>query len=297
MNQALKAKRQILAAQIALKRTQNNEVQLQQALTQFFKGLSDEVLKNLEEYWSETQLLQGQIKLILQPITDSEEQYNKILEQYIRREYKLGIREAKRLVELSMSRQANKSIFDKLRKNVKINATRTNLFGTLEDAEEELLNRVFNASKRTLARVTEDINVILTKGYTSGKGINIVAQAMTTRFQQLETWEARRIARTEIHNAHNNAVMRTYETLGVEYTRWNAADDDRTRESHAELDGEIIRMGDTYSNGLSYPGDTSGDIEEWINCRCGNVPFVMPLGMMAPPDMEQFREEDLIPIS
>ena len=176
----MKAKRQILAAQIALKRTQNNEVQLQRTLSQFFKTLSEEVLKNLEEYWSETQLLQGQIKLILQPITDSEEQYNKILEQYIRREYKLGIREAKRLVELSMSRQANKSIFDKLRKNVKINATRTNLFGTLEDAEEELLNRVFNASKRTLARVTEDINVILTKGYTSGKGINIVAQAMTT---------------------------------------------------------------------------------------------------------------------
>ena len=293
----MKAKRQILAAQIALKRTQNNEVQLQRALSQFFKKLSDEVLENLEEYWSETLLLQGQIKLILQPITDSETEYNKILEQYIRREYKLGIREAKRLVELSMSRQANKSIFDKLRKNVKINATRTNLFGTLEDAEEELLNRVFNASKRTLARVTRDINVILTKGYTSGKGINIVAQAMTTRFQQLETWEARRIARTEIHNAHNNAVMRTYETLGVEYTRWNAADDDRTRESHAELDGEIIRMGDTYSNGLSYPGDTSGDIEEWINCRCSNAPFVMPLGMMAPPDMEQFREEDLIPIS
>ena len=293
----MKTKKQILASQIALKRTQNNEVQLQRTLSQFFKKLSEEVLKNLEEYWSETQLLQGQIKLILQPITDSEEQYNKILEKYIRREYKLGIREAKRLVELSMSRQANKSIFDKLRKNVKINATRTNLFGTLEDAEEELLNRVFNASKRTLARVTRDINVILTKGYTSGKGINIVAQAMTTRFQQLETWEARRIARTEIHNAHNNAVMRTYETLGVEYTRWNAADDDRTRESHAELDGEIIRMGDTYSNGLSYPGDTSGDIEEWINCRCSNAPFVMPLGMMAPPDMEQFREEDLIPIS
>ena len=43
--------------------------------------------------------------------------------------------------------------------------------------------------------------------------------------------------------------------------------------------------------------DTSGDIEEWINCRCSNAPYVMPRGMMAPPGMEQFREEDLIPIS
>jgi uncharacterized protein with gpF-like domain len=91
--------------------------------------------------------------------------------------------------------------------------------------------------------------------------------------------------------------MKTYETLNVEYTQWIAADDDRTRESHVEVDREIIRIGDTYSNGLQYPGDTSGPIEEWINCRCSNAPYVMPYGMMAPPGREQFREEDLIPIS
>jgi uncharacterized protein with gpF-like domain len=91
--------------------------------------------------------------------------------------------------------------------------------------------------------------------------------------------------------------MKSYETLGVEYTQWIAANDDRVRDSHAEIDGEIIPFGGTYSNGLAYPGDTSGDIEEWINCRCSNAPYVMPAGMMAPPGMAQFREDDLIPIS
>ena len=290
-------KKQILASQIALKRSQNNERQLQQALSKLFKRLSEEVLNNLDEYWSEYQMLQGQINLIIQPIIDAEEDYNHILERYILREYNLGTNEAKRLVELTLTRRADKSIFDKLRKNVKIKATRNNLFGTLKDAEEELLTSVFTASKRTLARITGDINTIITKGYTSGKGINIVAEMLTKRFNQLETWEARRIARTEIHNAHNNAIMKTYETLNVEYTQWIAADDDRTRDSHVEIDREIIPMGGTYSNGLQYPGDTSGDIEEWINCRCSNAPYVMPRGMMAPPGMEQFREEDLIPIS
>ena len=90
--------------------------------------------------------------------------------------------------------------------------------------------------------------------------------------------------------------MKTYESLDVEYTQWIAADDDRTRESHVEVDREIIRLGDEYSNGLKYPGDTDGPIEEWINCRCSNAPFVMPYGYIAPPGMEQFREEDLIPI-
>ena len=280
-----------------MKRSQNNEVQLEKALAKYFKLIEERIQENLTEYWSDTMLLQGQIDLILQPIVDSENAYYEILEQYIQREYKLGINEAQRLVELANTRVANKSIFDKLRKKVNIKATRNNLFGTLKDAERELLERTKIFSKRTLSRITTDINQILTKGYTDGKGINIVASTITKRFNQLETWEAKRIARTEIHNAHNNAVMKTYETLGVEYTQWIAADDDRTRESHVEVDREIIRLGDTYSNGLAYPGDTSGDIEEWINCRCSNAPFVMPYGMMPPVGMEQFREEDLIPIS
>ena len=286
-----------MASQIALKRSANNERQLQQALSQLFRKLSKEVLGNLEEYWSEYQLLQGQITLMVKPIEEAQEEYYHILERYIRREYKLGNQEAQRLVDLAMTKQAHKSIFDKLRKAVNIKATRYNLFGTLEEAEEELLTKTFIASQRTIARVATDINQIITTGYTSGKGINVVAQMLQTRFNQLETWEAKRIARTEIHNAHNNAVMKTYETLNVEYTQWIAADDDRTRESHVEVDREIIRIGDTYSNGLQYPGDTSGPIEEWINCRCSNAPFVMPYGMMAPPGREQFREEDLIPIS
>lgn len=292
----MKAKKQILASQIALKRSQNNEAELQTALAKFFKIIEDAVLRNLDEYWSDNMLLQGQVDLILAPITDSEEQYYQILEQYIKREYQLGTNEAKRLVELATTRQAHKSIFDKLRKRVNIKATRNNLFGTLTDAETELLQRTKTFSKRTLARITSDINQILTTGYTDGKGINVVASTITKRFTELETWEAKRIARTEIHNAHNNAIMKTYETLGVEYTQWIAADDDRTRDSHLEVDREIIPMGGTYSNGLGYPGDTTGPIEEWINCRCSNAPFVMPYGMMAPPGMEQFREEDLIPI-
>ena len=273
----------------------NNERQLEQALSKFFKQLSKEVLDNLEEYWSEYQLLQGQINLIIQPVTDAEEAYYKILEKYIKREYKLGQKEAERLVTQAGLRYAYK--MPRPKRLVNFIHNRNNLFGTLQDAEEELLQKTFIASKRTMARITSNINELITTGYTSGKGIDVVAQLLQTRFNQLQTWEAKRIARTEIHNAHNNAVMKTYEKLDVEYTQWIAADDDRTRESHLEVDREIIPMGGTYSNGLAYPGDTSGPIEEWINCRCSNAPFVMPYGYMAPPDKEQFREEDLIPIS
>jgi len=297
----MKAKRELLASQIALKRRLTNEERLQRELSKFFKKLHKEVQSALQEYWSEYQMLQGQINLITKPILDAEEEYNQILEKYIRRQYKLGNKEAERLVQNLTDNASMKADYGVRWKSNITNITTTlrkkskNLFGTLKDAEEELLEKTFTASKRTLARVTSQINQIITDGYTSGKGINIIAGMLQKRFDQLETWEAKRIARTEIHNAHNNAVMRTYESMNVQYTQWIAADDDRTRESHVEVDREIIPIGATYSNGLAYPGDTSGPIEEWINCRCSNAPFVIPYGYMAP-EYYPFREEDLIKI-
>ena len=284
-------KRKLLIAQLNSKLSESNEKQLELAISKLFKDLKQEVLDNLEEYWSEYQLLQGQVDLITAPINNSHEEYYQILEKHNKREYQLGNDEAKRLIEITNETTAQKSIrrFRKYIRRV------DNLFGTIRWSEENLLERTYNVSQRTLARITGDINTIITEGYTSGKGINVVANMLTRRFDQLETWEARRIARTEIHNSHNQGVMRIYHEVGVSYTQWIAADDDRTRESHAEINGEIIPFGEKYSNGLEYPGDTSGDIEEWINCRCSNAPYVIPYGYMAPP-FSPFREEDLIEI-
>ena len=285
-------KRKLLIAQLNKARSNNNERQLERAIRLYFRDLKQEVLDNLEEYWSEYQLLQGHIDLILAPIEESHERYYQILAKHDKKEFQLGEDEAHRLIKL-----VNEQTAMKARWRPRLQTIRNNLFGTIRWTEEDLLEKVFIASKRTLARVTSQLNQIITDGYTSGKGINIVASMLTKRFDQLETWEAKRIARTEIHNSHNQGVMKIYDEVGVQYTQWIAATDDRVRESHEEINGEIIRLGDTYSNGLEYPGDTNGPIEEWINCRCSNAPFVMPYGYTAPPGMVQFREDDLIKIN
>ena len=294
MNKATNVKKQILASQIAYKRTQNNEVQLERALAKFFNKLKKEVLNALDEYWKDYQMLQGHIDLITAPVHEAHKEYYELLTLYIKREYRLGSAEAKRLVRLANSKQrvASKSMRMPVRAIIKKD---NDLFGTLPSAEERLLNRTFTASERTLARVDSQINQIITDGYRSGKGINDVANSLNQRFDQLTSWESKRIARTEIHNSHNVAVMDTYKELDVEYTMWVAAEDERTRDSHLEINGEIIPMGGTYSNGLAFPGDTSGDIEEWINCRCSNAPFVVPYGFMAP-SFSPFREDDLIKV-
>ena len=281
-------KRQILASKISNARSRNNERQLERELQRFFDRLGKQVQQNLEEYWSD-HLLQGQVDLITKPVSEAQAEYYLILQKYNKGEYRLGIQEAERLVKLSKKPIASKAIKPRLTR-------RYDLFATLRGAEQDLLDKVFVASQATLNRVDTSIKTLLTEGYQTGKGINYVANLLIKRFDQLQTWEAQRIARTEIHNSHNTAVMDTYQELGVEYTMWiSAGDDGRTRDSHLEVDGEIIPVGGTYSNGLKYPGDTDGPIEEWINCRCSNAPYVIPYGYMAPP-FSPFREEDLIQI-
>lgn len=52
----------------------------------------------------------------------------------------------------------------------------------------------------------------------------------------------------------------------------NSSRDGRTRESHAAIDGEIVTIGEQFSNGLEYPQDPMGDASETINCRCLTLP-------------------------
>ncbi|MDI6725256.1 MAG: hypothetical protein QMD61_11490, partial [Methanobacterium sp.] len=35
-------------------------------------------------------------------------------------------------------------------------------------------------------------------------------------------------------------------------------------------------------------------MDEWINCRCTTVPYIMPLNKMAPPEKIQFKEIELV---
>ena len=279
-----------------MKRRQNNEAQLEKELGRFFRKLKKSVLKGLDEYWSDYQLLQGQVNLMLSPIHEAHKEYYEIIRKYKLREYELGKAEAKRLIKRANKDKVALKAATTLSIQGFIDKDKNSLFGTIPKAEEDLLNRTFRASQNTLNRVDNQLNQIISDGYREGKGINKVANDITQRFDQLETWEARRIARTEINTSHNQATRDQYKEDGVEYTQWIAANDDRTRDSHVEVDGEIIPIGGKYSNGLAFPGDTSGPLEEWINCRCSNAPFVIPYGFMAP-SFSPFRESDLVPIN
>ena len=294
-------KQQLIEAMIHTKISDNHEKALNYDLNKFFQRLKEKVLTELEEYYPKDEggvLLQGQVDLILSPIFESQKEYYTILEKYNKKEYRHGKTQGKRLVRLAqkMSNTASKSEQTKIKIDdiVTADIKKDELFGVNEWTQDRLLNKSFIASESTMNRVDENINNIITDGYTKGMGIKTVRNDIHKRFDQLSTWESNRIARTEIHNAHMMGMMNTYHEMGVEYTQWSAAHDSRVRDTHAELDGEIIPLGGTYSNGLKHPGDTNGNIKEWINCRCGNLPYIIPDGYIAP-SFTPFRESELIP--
>ena len=75
----------------------------------------------------------------------------------------------------------------------------------------------------------------------------------------------------------NYGSYATYKTEGIEKMEWISVRDDRTRDSHAEIDGTIVATGDTFNVGdseLQFPGDPSGSGAEIINCRCTVAPVV-----------------------
>lgn len=288
---ALKKKKQELtASKLSNIVSDTNENLLRVNLSKFFTDLEADIQKALIEYWNDNLLLQGQINLILAPIHEKHHEYFDLLMSHKLQEFRRAVKLGERLVKREQRKVAMKSA-----QPVQFTHNRDNLFGTLEYTEERLSEYTFTASESTLNRVDKNINQILVDGYRGGNGIDEVSRRITERFDQLRTWEATRIARTEIHNSQNLGIMSSYESMGVEYTQWVAAHDSRTRRSHLDIDGEIIRFGGVYSNKLKFPGDTSGPIKEWVNCRCSNAPFVLPPGMMAP-SFSPFRESDLIPI-
>ena len=111
----------------------------------------------------------------------------------------------------------------------------------------------------------------VTQGIIQGESIDEVARRVST-VTGADRAAALRQARTAMTSARNGARQEVAERavdMGIEVRkRWLATLDGVTRDSHQHLDGETIDVSEKFSNGLEFPGDTSGRPEELYNCRC-----------------------------
>lgn len=120
------------------------------------------------------------------------------------------------------------------------------------------------------------------QGIVQGESIPKMAkrlEAVTDMDKKAAVRNARTMT-TEAENGGRQASMEEAEEIGLEYEKiWMATHDERTRESHAVMDGVAVPVDEpfilTNHDGttceLMFPGDPSGDAEQVYNCRCSLV--------------------------
>jgi len=81
------------------------------------------------------------------------------------------------------------------------------------------------------------------------------------------------IARTEagaaVNFGHNMGALQVEKQTGATILKeWISSRDDRVRDSHAAVDGEMRGLHESFSNGLLYPNAPGAPAAEVCNCRC-----------------------------
>lgn len=125
--------------------------------------------------------------------------------------------------------------------------------------------------KRDYKWNSEQINKALLSGILQGKSIDRLADGYMEVMGRNRN-AAVRNARTSVTSAQNAGRLESYdraEKMGIAIEKqWISTLDNRTRDSHIDLDGETVPYDEGFSNGLMYPGDPDGDPSEVYNCRC-----------------------------
>lgn len=122
-------------------------------------------------------------------------------------------------------------------------------------------------------KITNCVTQGILQGESIDKIANRIAKVTTSQNRNSMMMNAR-TAVTGAQNAGREQSMKHAAELGINIEKeWMATLDNRTRTSHAHLDGEKIKVGDknhdyTFSNGCRFPGDPRGPGWEVYNCRC-----------------------------
>lgn len=116
------------------------------------------------------------------------------------------------------------------------------------------------------------VTSILQDGVDEGLGIDALKRRLREEFEDMARSKAEVIARTEVVGSSNAANLAAYQMSGlVDGKEWLAVQDDATRETHSDLDGQQTSIKGEFvsSSGAHTQGPgLFGIAAEDINCRC-----------------------------
>jgi len=135
-------------------------------------------------------------------------------------------------------------------------------------ANRFLQERSNNLAGQITNTTFDSIKQEVQEGFEQGESYDEIGNRISNRYDQINKGRANTIARTEAHAAAQQGNMDGYKQTNVRTKIWVAVMDAQTRPNHASVDGEEVRMGRTFANGLRYPGDPQGLAKQIVNCRC-----------------------------
>ena len=141
--------------------------------------------------------------------------------------------------------------------------------------------------RNRMVRIPDEVYDLIagqvSEGVNLGEGIPQLAERIEGILSATgsERWPNRAVmaARTEAVGALNAARMEAFRAVaadeGGDFEKvWISTQDDRTRPTHREADGQRVPLGSPFIVGgfpLMFPGDPSGPPQEVIGCRCSFV--------------------------
>lgn len=127
-------------------------------------------------------------------------------------------------------------------------------------------NKVTGINQTVRKQLVEE----LIDGVRAGDNVTALRQRITRRFK-ISSGRAGTIARTETSQVVNGTRQLAFRKEGVEATEWISSQDAVVRDSH-RISGQVRRLGERFTNGLRFPCDPDGPVEEIVNCRCVAIP-------------------------
>lgn len=114
---------------------------------------------------------------------------------------------------------------------------------------------------------------------TFNQWINGNTDAASFAAERLPPYRTEMIARTVSTQSYSAGSMELYKSEGVQQKEWLATMDNRTRDDHAEANGQVVGVDEPFLVGgyeMMFPGDDSGgaDASEIVNCRCTVLPVL-----------------------
>ena len=122
-----------------------------------------------------------------------------------------------------------------------------------------------------ISELKKKITATVSRGISTGMTFQQMAQQLRNE-TNIGYNNAVRITRTEGHRIQVQSTMDACykaKDKGANIVKqWDATLDMRTRDSHAQVDGEVRELDEKFSNGLRFPSDPHGVAAEVVNCRC-----------------------------